>query len=316
MKKIFKVSFVLFAFLILMVGIIFWTPDTNREEMIAKYGGPHSTFVQNDDGLKIHVRDQGLRDGPTLILIHGGNGSLHVWEKMVDVLSRDFRLVSLDLPGHGLTGANQTRDYSPDKMADAIEAVMDELAIDKAVWVGNSFGGWIAWRGAQSRPDRVNGIVLIDASGAITDDSIKPYLASRIAGSSIGKWLVPNFTPKFIVRASLKQVVSNDEYVTEAMVERFWELSRFPGNRSAILDIHRLNREDDKWAEIQNISVPTLILWGEDDITVPLSFADAFHDKIPNSVLKIHPNAAHMPMEEIPVELSRDIIAWHATFYE
>lgn len=316
MKKILKISFALFVLLIILIIAVFWTPDANRDEMISKYGGPSPTFIENDKGLKIHVRDEGLRHGDVLILIHGGNGSLHVWERMVEDLSHDFRVVSLDLPGHGLTGANQTDDYSPDAMADAIETVMNELAIDKAVWIGNSFGGWVAWRGALSRPERVSGLVLVDASGAITNDPIEPYLAARIAGSPIGKWLVPNFTPKSVVRASLKQVISNDENVTDALVERHWELTRFPGNRDAILHMRKLNREDDKWNEIQNITVPTLILWGEDDVTMPLSFAKAFNNKIKDSVLITHPDAAHVPMEEIPIELSRDIKAWHASSYE
>lgn len=315
MKKALKLGFILLIFLLVGVTAAFWTPDTNRAEMIAKYGGPNPTFIEDDNGLKIHVRDQGLRRGKALILIHGGNSSLHVWEKMVEDLSRDFRVISLDLPGHGLTGANQTGDYSPDTMADAIETVMDKLDIEKAIWVGNSFGGWIAWRGALSRPDRVNGLVLVDASGAVTDDPIKPYLAARIAKSPLGKFLVPNFTPKSIVRASLEQVISNDENITEALVERNWELARFPGNRDAILDIQKLDRESEEWNKIQNIKVPTLILWGEDDVTMPLSFAKAFNRKIENSVLIMHPNAAHVPMEEIPIALSRDIKAWYNSTY-
>lgn len=144
MKKAFKLGFSLFVFLMFVVTALFWTPDTNRAEMIAKYGGLNPTFIEDDEGLKIHVRDQGLRNGDALVLIHGGNSSLHVWEKMVRELSDDFRIISMDLPGHGLTGANQTGDYSPDAMADAIETVMDKLAVEKAIWIGNSFGGWIA----------------------------------------------------------------------------------------------------------------------------------------------------------------------------
>jgi len=315
MKKALKFGLILFIVLIIGGVAALWTPDTNRAEMIAKYGGSNPMFIEDGNGFKIHVRDQGLRRGEALILIHGGNSSLHVWEKMVEDLSDDFRVISLDLPGHGLTGVNQTGDYSPDAMVDAIETVMDRLAVEKAIWVGNSFGGWIAWRGALSRSDRVSGLVLVDASGAITDDPIKPYLAARIARSPLGKLLVPNFTPKSIVRASLKQVMSDDGNVTEALVERNWELARFPGNRDAILDIQKLDRESDEWNKIQNINVPTLILWGEDDVTMPLSFAKAFNNKIENSVLIMHPNAAHVPMEEIPIALSRDIKNWYKVAY-
>ncbi len=312
MKKALKISLALFILLSLGLIASFWTPDTNKADMIAKYGGQNPIFIEDDNGLKIHVRDQGLRGADALILIHGSNGSLHVWEKMAKELSRDFRVISLDLPGHGLTGATQSGDYSPDAMAASIETVMDHLSIDKAIWTGNSFGGWVAWRAALSRPDRLKGLILIDASGAITKEPIKPYLAARIARSPIGKWLVPNFTPKSIIRASLEQVMSNDENVTDDIVQRHWELTRFPGNREAILQIQKLNRNDDKWNEVQNITAPTLILWGEDDVTIPVSFAAAFNNKIKDSVLITYPDAAHIPMEEIPADLSRDIKEWHA----
>ena len=316
MKKAFKFIFGTLALLLIMLVAVFWTPDTDRDEMIAKYGGPSSSFIKDKNGLNIHVRDQGKRDGAPLILIHGGNSSLHVWEKMVTVLGDEFRLISLDLPGHGLTGANTAEDYTTLAMTEAIEDVMDALSIEKAVWVGNSFGGRVAWHGTLLRPDRVSGLILIDASGSVTGDPIKLYLAARIARSPAGGWLVPNFTPKSIVKASLKQVYANDENVTDEIVNRHWELARFPGNRDAVLAMTKLSIERYHWDNIGNIAVPTLILWGEQDETIPLPFAKAFESHIKGSMLITYPNAAHVPMEEIPEDLTRDIKSWYTSNFQ
>ena len=95
--------------LIVISGIaaffIFRTPDTDRAEMIAKYSNDASQFI--DDGLsaaQIHYRDEGNKEGAAILLIHGSNSLLQTWEPVVALLGDKYRLISLDLYGHGLTG--------------------------------------------------------------------------------------------------------------------------------------------------------------------------------------------------------------------
>src|SRR3546814_6673712 len=106
------------ALLAVLVGfLLLRTPDTARAAMIAKYGGAHAAFAAGPAGQRIHYRDQGARDGPVMLLLHGSNSSLQTWEPLAERLGGDYRIVTLDLPGHGLTGATPDRDYGASGMS-------------------------------------------------------------------------------------------------------------------------------------------------------------------------------------------------------
>src|SRR3546814_620324 len=122
------------------------TPDTDRDAMIAKYGGAQAAFAAGPAGQRIHYRDQGRRDGPAMILLHGSNASLQTWEPLVKRLGGAYRIVTLDLPGHGLTGATPDRDYDAGGMIAAVDVVAAKLGLDHFILGGNSMGGWVAWR--------------------------------------------------------------------------------------------------------------------------------------------------------------------------
>src|SRR3546814_9122782 len=132
--------------------------------MIAKYGGAHAAFAAGPAGQRIHYRDQGARDGPVMLLLHGSNSSLQTWEPLAERLGGDYRIVTLDLPGHGLTGATLDRDYGASGMIAAVDVVVATLGLDHFILGGHSMGGWVAWRYALARPDPVNELLLLDAA--------------------------------------------------------------------------------------------------------------------------------------------------------
>lgn len=309
MKKLFRIILVLLAILV-AVFFFFRTPDTDRAEMIAKYGTEASKFLSDGSGGQIHYRDQGNKDGPTIVLIHGSNGHVQTWDALIAQMQDDFRLISMDLYGHGLTGPNPKASYDADTMISAVTKVLDEAGIEKAVWVGNSMGGWLSWRAALAVPERVSGLVLVDASGAQVAEKVKPYLGARLAQSSLGQLLLPEITPCSLVKSSLQENYANPDLITENLVDRYWEMLRFPGNRDAAVDRAAVDRQPEKWSEIGNIQIPTLLLWGEQDSVVPVSHGKAFDLSIPDSRLIIYPDAGHLPMEETPEQVARDIGIW------
>lgn len=309
MKKLIRILLILLLILV-AAFFIFRTPDTDRTEMIAKYGDEASQFLDDGNGGKIHYRDQGNKDGPAIVLVHGSNGHVQTWDRLIESMQDDFRLISLDLYGHGLTGPNQSANYDANAMIGAVTKVLDAAGIEKAVWAGNSMGGWLSWRAGLAVPERVSGLVLIDASGAQVSEKIKPYLGARLARSSVGQLLLPEITPRALVKSSLEENYANPELITEELVDRYWEMLRFPGNRAASVDRSNTEREPEKWREVGEIQVPTLLLWGDKDSVVPVSHGKAFDLAIPNSRLIIYPDAGHLPMEETPEQVARDIGTW------
>ena len=218
--------------------LILRTPDTDRDAMIAKYGNPAgvTNFARGPAGQSIHYRDQGCRTCPAMILLHGSNASLHTWEPLVARLGRDYRIVTLDLPGHGLTGATPDGDYSPAGMMAAVDVVAAELALDSFILGGNSMGGAVSWQYALAQPARVEALLLLNAGGMPPRPGEKAAASNigfRIMRNPVGRWLAGQITPRALVASSLEQSVSNQAVVTEAAIDRYWELLRFPGNREA-----------------------------------------------------------------------------------
>jgi len=111
--------------LVLLAGA-FWyfsDPDIPRATLEAKYATPPSEFIMLPDGARAHVRDQGNKSGPVLVLIHGSNASLFTWEPWVARLGNSYRIVTMDLQGHGLTGAVPNGDYSQEGMVKFVVAI-------------------------------------------------------------------------------------------------------------------------------------------------------------------------------------------------
>ncbi|MCC6926241.1 alpha/beta hydrolase [Novosphingobium sp.] len=275
------------------------TPDTDIAEMVRKYGGSEARFIESSVG-RIHYRDQGSRTGPVLLLLHGSNSSLQTWEGTVARLKQRYRVISFDLPGHGLTGPNPLDDYSIESAIEAGIAVLDAAKVRQAVWIGNSAGGRTVWRAAIARPDRVAGIVLVDATGARASEPLQLYFGARLARSWLGQELLPYTLPRSVVIASLKQNYANPGRITDAVTDRYWELARFPGNRRAAGIWASASFDDRQWDRIGTIAAPTLLIWGEQDRVVPFSHAQAFAREIRGSRLRIIADAGHLPMEEQP----------------
>ena len=109
-------------------------------------------------------------------------------------------------------------------------------------------------------------------------------------------------SPHFIVESSVKNVYADKTKVTDSIVDRYFELSLRKGNRQAFVD--RLSFHDDvnSHLKIKNIQQPTLVLWGEEDLLIPVEKAYLFHEDLPNDTLVVIKNSGHIPMEESPSE--------------
>lgn len=281
------------------------TPDTDRAAMIAKYGGPNAQFVTTPDGARVHVRDTGgLADLPVMVLIHGSNASLHTWEPLVARLRSEYRIITMDMPGHGLTGATPTGRYDMDEMVATVDAVTRHFGVERFVLGGNSMGGGISWRYAVAHPARVQGLVLLDASGMPprpADAAPASNIGFRIMGTSIGRWISQSVTPRPLIEQSLRGSVSNQAIVTPATVDQYWELLRFPGNRAATAARFGRPLVDVAAAErARSIRVPTLILFGAEDRLINPSAATSFAERIADSETVILPGVGHLPMVEAP----------------
>jgi pimeloyl-ACP methyl ester carboxylesterase len=289
---------VLFAFA-LFTGVALWAyaPSLPPELLIARYANEHSQFI-DVGGARAHVRDEGNPYGVPVVLIHGSMGSVHIWEGWVRELSGKARLISVDLPGHGLTGSWPRDEYTVDAYADFIELLVDTLNLDRFVLVGHSLGGAVAWTFAATRPERVSQLVLVDSAGYPRESGDVP-LSTRLARLPVVGDISIYFKPERLARRSLAEVYGDPAMVTAERVKRYTELQRFPGNREATLQRVRTQDPIDP-APLKRLDVPTLILWGAADRWVPVADAFRFQNDIKGAQLEIFEKLGHNPMEENP----------------
>lgn len=319
MKVLLKIIAGILALAALGVGAVFVfpTPEAPEAMLRAKYGQAPSQFLKLPGGTVAHFRDyppvNGDAAAPVLVMLHGSNASLHTWEPWVQRLRPAMRVVTVDLPGHGLTGATVEGDYSPDGMAAFVETFTRTLGIEHPfVLIGSSMGGHVAWRYTITHPERVAKLVLLDASGVQLPGPEPPVpLAFRLARNPLTAPLVRRMAPRRMFAATVPKAFYNKSLATPEMVDRYWELNRRHGTPAATIARFALPRIDEAMvARLGEIKAPTLVLWGREDELQPLGLADFYARAIPNARVIKYDNCGHLPMEEAPDRSAADVRAF------
>jgi pimeloyl-ACP methyl ester carboxylesterase len=280
--------------------------DIPLAALLDTYAGPTSQFAKID-GVSVHYRDEGA--GPALFLIHGSNASLHTWDGWAARLKDKYRVVRLDLSGHGLTGPDPKSRYAVSDYVRLVEGLRAHLSIENASLAGNSLGGWIAWTYALRHPKRVEKLILIDAAGYPLDLDQLP-LVMQYAGSPIFGPILARMASRAALGSNIRQLYGDPSRVSEGLVSRYMDMLLRAGNRQATYERFSQHLSFAGAERISSISVPTLIMWGAHDTLIPPKDGKRFHREIKNSVLRMYPDFGHMPMEEAPEITVRDARAF------
>lgn len=303
---------IVLAVLVLLAaaGVALYQSDVPRAEAEARYGGPPSQFATLISGAKAHYRAYGPEDAPVLLLLHGSNASLHTWEPWAALLAGDFRVVTVDLPGHGLTGAVPGDDYSQKGMAGFVLEFAAALDLKSFAIGGNSMGGGVAARFVVENPGMATALILVDAGGQPSARPRDPGLGFRLARLPVVQEIIPYLGSRMIYENGLKTAFADDTQVTGAMVDRYVLLNRMAGTRQATLKRFQMPPDDVLSTRAGEIAIPTLILWGDQDSLIPVDAAETWKAKVKDSELIVYPRIGHIPMEETPETSARDVAAF------
>jgi len=292
---------------LLVIAVVGWLllrgPDIPYETLEAKYAEPDpaSHFVDLPGGYHVHYQDEGGPELPVLVLLHGFGDSYTTWEGWVRELKARRRVITVDLPGHGLTRAPSDTVLRLDSLADFVDSFAAALALPKFAVAGNSMGGGVAWQLAVRHPDRINALILVDAAGFSND---KPPgevpLAFKILQYPIGRAFLRNIDNRFLIREGVRTDVYDKSLITPAFVDRWAEFQRAPGHRAILMSVSMPGQPADLAAMLGTIKVPTLILWGEADPLLEPASARKFAAAIPGAKLITFPQVGHLPQIEIP----------------
>ena len=302
----------LFGLLLLVSALalpMLQAPDRPVETLVARWAPPPSEFIDLN-GQLVHYRDVGPRADPApIVLLHGTSASLHTWEGWSKALRGQRRVISLDLPGFGLTGpfagdyptrwAGQPL-YTADHYARFVLDLLDRLAVQRFVVAGNSLGGEVAWHIAAAAPQRVTQLVLVDAAGYRFIPEDVP-LGWRIARLPVLGRVTEHFLPRPFVLQGLRAVYGNPAKIDEALIDRYYELTLRAGNRAALVQRLQAWSPDEGVERVSGVVAPTLILWGGRDRLIPPALAKRFAADIPGSQLVVFDDLGHVPHEEDPL---------------
>jgi len=263
--------------------------------------------------MDVHFRDEGVQtDTIPIVLIHGTGASLHTFNSWSDRLKKSNRVIRVDLPAYGLTGPFPDENYTMANYTAFLKDFLIALNIKQCVLAGNSLGGAIAWNFTLEQPSMVTKLILINASGYPIASKSVP-IAFSLAKIPVINKLLTFITPRFLVRSSVENVYFDNSKVTDLVVERYFNLTLRAGNRKAFVDRLKIPKDTSTHKNIKNIQQPTLILWGAEDLLIPVENAYKFQEDLPNNTLVILENTGHTPMEESPLESLAPVISFLKT---
>ena len=286
----------------------------NKEEDLEllreKYGSLPSEFIPLQNGVNLHVRDEGDTNSPVVILVHGHTEDLHTWNNMAKKLVEKFRVIRYDLRRHGLTGPAPDNEYKLESYVSDLSKLIQYLEVDNFVLIGHSMGGRISTKYTIENPEKVNSLVLLSASGAPREEKTSPPMALRMMKNPLGRALIRRVWSRKMAKESLMDMVFDSSLITEEEVDRMWDFSRYPGSMNAMFREFAKTWEDFKAEEIERIPTNTLLIWGEEDTICPISMGDWYDSKLPKSVMVKLPDIGHNPQFECPDKCLDEITSW------
>lgn len=246
----------------------------------------------------IHYTVQGR--GPAVILGHSFLCSGGMWAGQLDALAERYRVVNVDLRGHGQSGPLDCSCTLYD-MVDDMLAVLDDAAVEQATWVGLSIGGMIALRAALQAPDRVMALVLIDTDGGAESPWTRlqyALLGATAAVTGLGP-LLPEVTRRMFSPTAMRE--------QPALVAEWRRRFKSVHVPSALRVLRALRTRDDLGARLGGIDRPALVVVGEEDRSLPPERSVALATALPRARLLRLPATGHLSAVERPAEVSRAI---------
>jgi pimeloyl-ACP methyl ester carboxylesterase len=227
----------------------------------------------------------------------------------VKVLSKNYRVVRLDLPAFGLTGSVPSGNYSIDRYLALVDALMDSLGIERFAIAGTSYGGLVAFRYAATRVDRVSALILSNSAGV--------EYGGRGGTTERTRSPAPVFTPKLMttemVAKMLNTIINDPSKVPPELVQRKTDYANVVGrDREAFIATQMYERGNPQRV-LSHVRAPALVLWGGTSKALSADTAQAFVDAMKNakSTQKIiYEGGGHLLHIERPEQTAADVLAF------
>ncbi|CAN5530992.1 acetoin dehydrogenase dihydrolipoyllysine-residue acetyltransferase subunit [soil metagenome] len=276
--------------------------DVERAASGADDAGPEERDIPIANDRHIHALIAGPHTAQPILFLHGLGGSLGSWQIVLGGLAGQYRVVALDLPGHGASAKTEPSqaDYSITGHAYAIGESLDLLGLKDTILVGHSLGGAVALSLASMQPGLVRGLVLIDSAALGTE--ISSGLLDLMAGEP-GPETARELLDLFMEDKKLVTHRAIDEMAGNQLSEGGWQAQQATANAA-----FAGGKQSDYSAErLEQMTTPVLLIWGELDRVIPAAHGASAVSALPDAVLAVLPGVGHVPQVEQPDTVTRYI---------
>jgi len=265
-------------------------------------------FVRLDDG-DMHVVEDGKPDAPALLLIHGTAGSTAWWDPVVPRLADAYRVIRVDLLGHGRS-ASPAGGYDIPTQARRVGAALDRLGAGRVAVIGHSAGGTVATALAEQRPGAVAALALID-TGPSPDACISQGLLPRLLLAPLPGRLLWRLRIEATIRQAMRTAFTRPIDIPDAIIEDTLGMTHraVAGTVRASLDYLGQRTLPDRLAPL---GLPVLVVFGTDDHRWRSSSAPAYRI-VPGARVELLPGVGHTPMLEDPQTTGTLLLDFAAT---
>ncbi|MBV8484447.1 MAG: alpha/beta fold hydrolase [Verrucomicrobia bacterium] len=252
---------------------------------------------QKINGIQLNVRDQGLGE-PALLFLHYWGGSSRTWELVIDRLKTDFRCVAYDQRGWGESDKPET-GYSMQDLANDAEALIRSLGLRRYVLIGHSMGGKAAQLLASKRPEGLEALILVAPAPPTPINLTEAERNQRIGAyqqREAVEFLIPNVLTAVSLPAQIREQIIEDTLKGATPAKYAWPEKGLP---------------EDIFQAVRNISVPTLVLSGENDQVERREVLEReLVPNIPGARITIIPETGHLSPLEVPDRVASEIRAF------
>jgi 3-oxoadipate enol-lactonase len=232
--------------------------------------------------------------GEALILIHGLGANAWSWRQQLEELSQAYRVVALDLRGHGDSGHRPEEAINIRAWAEDIIALVKGLGLERAHVCGNSLGGMIALELWVRSPALIKSLILADTTAFFPPPQMLEEFLRLFDHMDMAAW-ARFMTPRLLWRGALATL-------EEEVVQMMAATNRAVYRQGLVV----VFQADYRWV-LPTIDIPTLILVGEEDQATPVGYARYLQSQIRDAKLQVLPKAAHLPHRENPGEFNQQL---------
>ena len=291
---------------IILVGILSFTgfSATKLYDVAMAYerysAGLETKSITLDFGEIVYAEND-VKSDVTLVLVHGFGGNKDTWNWVVPAWNDKYHIIVIDMPGHGDSVSKKTLSYTMTDQAERLHTFLEAKNIKQFYLFGHSMGGAIAVRYALNHRENVNALILIDSMGMVQTKSDGVKLVEKSDKNPLY-----DVCTKERLETLLNYSMYKPPYIPDILKDALLQ------QKCARRDLEKVIYEDmyndvNVSAVVKNISMPTLILWGEKDRMTHVDDAAFFHETIKGSKLVILKEVGHVPILEAPEQTADEV---------